>query len=93
MKKLTKMITDRAVEEASWMELLPMALRVIHDTPGESGLSPYEIVFGRHRPMAALPYRPIREAESATEFFGRVESLREQVANKLNDLQKKGPEV
>ena len=32
-----------ADERRNWMELLPRALKIIHDTPGESGLSPYEI--------------------------------------------------
>jgi transposase InsO family protein len=69
MKKLKKLIADRAVPEVSWVDLLPRALRAIHDAPGESGFSPYELVFGRHRPLANLPYTPEREAEEAKEFF------------------------
>ena len=33
-----------------WPEALPIALRQIHDMPGEGGYSPYEIMFGRKRP-------------------------------------------
>jgi len=89
LRKLSKFVADRMVKEASWVELLPTVLRVIHDTPGESGLSPYEIVFGRHRPLASLPYRPLRQAEDAVEFFERVEEMRKKVADKMKTLQKK----
>ena len=72
MKKITKLVIDPKDRLASWVELLPKALPVIHDTPGESGLSPYEVVFGRHRPMAGLPYRPLREAQDARVFMERM---------------------
>ena len=35
-----------------WVELIPHLLRKYHDMPGVSGLSPYEIVYGRQRPLA-----------------------------------------
>ena len=49
----------------NWLELLPRVLNVIHDTPGESGLSPYQILFGRDRHTANIPYRPPRECEDS----------------------------
>ena len=31
--------------ETNWVEALPRVLRMYHDTPGESGLSSYQILF------------------------------------------------
>ena len=33
-----------AAEEINWMDALPYALRIHHDTPNNSGLTPYQIV-------------------------------------------------
>ena len=38
----------------NWFEALPRALRYIHDRRGEAGLSPYEIMFGRLRPLEGV---------------------------------------
>ena len=89
MKKLTKMVKDPLEPGVSWVELLPKALRHLHDTPGEAGLSPYEVVFGRHRPMAGLPYKPVREAEDAMAFMRKMKEQDEAVAKRLNDIQLK----
>ena len=35
--------------QINWVEALPLVLKQYHDAPGESGYSPYEVVFGRHR--------------------------------------------
>ena len=68
-RKLQKLLADPAIQGLSWVDLLPRALRSIHDAPGESGYSAYELVFGRHRPMAGLPHQPRRETEEANQFF------------------------
>ena len=52
-------------------------LRKYHDMPRVSGLSPYEIVYGRQRPLAGLPYEVPRVCEDAVEFFKRMEELDE----------------
>ena len=39
----------KAEKTTNWVEAMPAALRQIHDAPGESGLSPYQIMFGRQR--------------------------------------------
>jgi hypothetical protein len=75
MRKLRKLILDLTEEGVAWVDLLPKALRHLHDVPGESGLSPYELVFGRHRPYASLPYRPALEAQGAVEFFEKMQAL------------------
>ena len=84
--KLAKMNAEGGTP---WPELLPRVLRQIHDLPGPTGLSPYEIVFGRQRGMAGLPYRPVWEAEDATQFLKRMKELDAQVAESLNELQGK----
>ena len=89
MKKLTKLVVDPSEPKYSWVELLPKALRHLHDTPGECGLSPYEIVFGRHRPMAGLPYRPLREAEDARVFIEKMGEQDSVVAQRLNAIQER----
>ena len=68
----------------SWVEALPRALQVIHDRPGESGLSPYQILHGRHRPMAGIPHDPVGEAEDAVTYFQRQDEVARKVADWLN---------
>ena len=60
--------------------LIPHVLRKYHAMLGVSGLSPYEIVYGRQRPLAGLPYEVPRVYEDAVEFFKRMEELDERVA-------------
>ena len=38
-------------EQINWVDALPRTLRMIHDRKGITGLSPYEILFGRERPL------------------------------------------
>ena len=63
-----KIIADEEEEGVAWLDLLPKALRFIHDMPGEGELSPYE-VFGRHRPLAHLPYFLEKPAPDAVAFM------------------------
>ena len=67
------------------MEALPRILRAYHDAPGEAGMSPFQIVFGRERSLAGVPCDPDRECEGATEFFDRLEEIDRSVARVLND--------
>jgi len=89
MKILRKMTEE---EKANWVELLPLVRQHMHDIPGPTGLTPYEIVYGRERPMKGLPYTPPREAEDAIRFFDRMEKLREKVAKHLNHLHERAAE-
>ena len=61
----------------------------IHDTIGESGYSPYEIVFGRQRPLASLPYEPVHESEDALTFFARQEKIDKEISRVLQEKHKK----
>ena len=67
-----------------WVDLLPHVLDVIHDTVGEGGYTPYQIVFGRERPMSGFPYQPSKRSEDAECFFKRMGTLRKAVADTLN---------
>ena len=46
MERLRKMNAEVTI---NWVEALPQVLDRFHDTPGESGFSPYQILFGRER--------------------------------------------
>ena len=67
------------------MEALPEGLDRLHYTPGEGGLSPYEIRFGSPRPLAGIPYTPSRECEDAKELFARMRAIDFKVARVLNE--------
>ena len=73
-----------AEEKVNWVEALPRVLDRIHDMKGESGYSPYEILFGRERPLGGCPYSPPKECEDAMEFFQRLREIDEKVASALN---------
>ena len=55
-------------EEINWVEALPRVLKAYHDLPGESGRSPFQILFGRERNFAGTPGPPDKECESAERF-------------------------
>ena len=70
----------------SWVEVLPRAAQKINDSPGESGISPYEIVTGRVRNLVGVPLPVEREAQDALEFFRRQKEIDTKVAGIMNDL-------
>ena len=76
----------QADEGICWMEALPRAVQQLHDIPGQGGLSPYEILYGRHRPYAGVPYEPPRRLEDAVAFFERQQLVDAKVAAALNDV-------
>jgi hypothetical protein len=81
LERLRKLNTP---EPINWVEALPLVLDRYHDTPGESGLSPYQILFGRERSLGNLPYETPKECEDAQDFFERMEKVDEEVARVLN---------
>ena len=72
-------------KQVNWVEALPRVMRIYHDTPGESGLSPFEIVFGRPRNIAGLPYDIVRRCEGADYFMSRMDKVDKYVARKLRE--------
>ena len=64
--------------EVNWVEALPRALRIHHDTLDPTiGMTPYEAIFGRARPVGGLPWEVEIECEEAKEFFQRMEKNRQ----------------
>jgi hypothetical protein len=74
----------QAQDRISWIEALPQILDRIHDTPGDTGLSPYEILFGRQRPLAGRPYHPPRVADDAKAFIEKMEETDRYIAEFSN---------
>ena len=73
------------VQDINWVEALPSALRIHHDTPDPiSRLSPYEIVFGRQRSMGGLPRSTPHECMGASDWLDRMKEVDVQVAAALN---------
>ena len=59
--------------ELSGVEVLPRVLRIHHDTlDPTTGLSPYQILFGRDRILGGLPWSVARECEEATDFLSAM---------------------
>ena len=77
MEILRKLYAD---ERINWVEALPRVVDRIHDVKGESGYSPYEILFGRERPLAGHPYAPPKECEDAIAFFAHMQDIDKKVA-------------
>ena len=86
MEKLPKFHADEGI---NWPECLASALRVIHDTPGISGMTPYQILFGRERNMPNLPYEAPKDCEDAQTFLLRMQQVDEQVARLHNEAHEK----
>ena len=61
-------------EARSWVFLLPLAIRMRHDTiDPELGFSPYQLVFGRDRPGMGLPWGMACENLEAKAWFAKRE--------------------
>ena len=73
-----------AEDQVNWIEALPRVLRAYHDNPGESGHSPFQLMFGRDRNLAGAPYELVRECEDSKEFFLRMEELDRLASEALN---------
>jgi hypothetical protein len=74
----------------NWVEALPRVLRIQHDTIDPiTGLSPYQIVFGRDRALAALPWEKFEEAPEASTFFNHIAEIDVEVADRLNKAHQK----
>ena len=82
-KRLRKL---QAEEGLCWVSSLQRAVRMLHDVPGPSGLSPYQILYGRDRPYAGVPYEPPRAWPDAVAFFERQKAVDSQVARALHGI-------
>ena len=77
-----------ATQQINWVEALPRAIRLHNNAINDSGLSPYQILFGRDRLEAGLPYQPAQECETAKGYFTHMENVDAEVAKKFNELHK-----
>ena len=61
-------------EEAgsNWLEALPRALRHHNDAINDTGMSPYQILFGRDRTLGGIPREGERSCEDARQFLERM---------------------
>ena len=82
-KRLRKL---QAEEGLCWVPALPRAVRLLHDVPGPTGLSPYQILYGRERPYAGVPYEPPLVSPDAVSFMEKQAETDRKVAQTLNDL-------
>ena len=80
-----------AEEKRSWLVLLPMAVRIRHDTiDPELGFSPYQLVFGRDRPGVGIPWAVVRENEEAEDWFSVRDKTEQEVGEKLRSRIREG---
>jgi hypothetical protein len=80
---IRKLLVD---SDANWVEALPRALRIQHDMVDPvTKLSPYEIVFGRERALAGLPWGHTRDLPEMESFFEKMADIDKNVARLLNE--------
>ena len=90
IKALRKVHTQ---DKICWPEALPRVLWAYHNAPGEAGLSPFQIMFGRDRFEGGIPMEPPYECESAKLFFDKMEKIDEMVSNRLMQIHKEHEKV
>ena len=74
---------------ANWAECLPQIIDKYHDVKGPSWLSPYQILFGLHRPLGNVTYTPAKECEDACSFFNHMKVLDEKVSKTMEETHQK----
>ena len=93
---------QNAEQRVNWVEALPAALRFHNHRVGKNRYRPCQLVFGRDRPLAGLPWREAVECEEVQAFFDRVEHQRQEArkfmekehagrARQLPENKKRGP--
>ena len=70
----------------NWVEALPQTWDRYHDIPNLSGLSPYQIVFGWHRPLGNVSYTSASQCEDARDFFAHMKEVDLTVSQKVDEF-------
>ena len=84
---LRKILVDN---DLNWVEVLPRALRIHHDMVDPvTNLAPYEVVFGRERSLAGLPWTSPRDCIEAEGFFEKMSEIDSRVSQSLNEAHAK----
>jgi hypothetical protein len=78
--------------DINWVEALPRALLAHHDSVGEIGLSPHQIIFGRDRNLPGIPFTSQKEAIDARKFMDHMQDLDHKISTLLNELHQKDAE-
>jgi len=74
-------------EHLSWVEVLPRAVQQLHDLPGPSCLSPYEVMFGgRMRCMGGITRQLPNDAPDARYWLEQGQVIDSAVAEKLRTV-------
>ena len=73
----------------NWVEVLPRVLWSYHNLVGDSGMSPFQILFCRERHEAGVPYSPPKECEDAVQFFDRMSRVDQEVSKILEQEHKR----
>ncbi len=60
IKKVRQIIAE---DGGTWVERLPRGVRLLNNTPRETGPSPYETCFKRQRPMGSFPVKVAHQCE------------------------------
>ena len=78
-----------AEQHVNWVEALPRALMIHHNSPVIDGLSPHQIVFGRDRNLAGIPISHRPAVGDALEFLDRMRSIDMAISESYNTLHQK----
>ena len=70
--------------ESNWLEALPRALRHHHDAINDTGMTPYQILFGRDRSLGGIPREAVRTCEDAQQFLDRMAEVDRLAAEAIN---------
>jgi hypothetical protein len=81
--------SEKAEAPIPWVESLPRAVQKLNDSKAQHGLSPYEVLYGRHRWTGGVPYKAPVMVDDAVSFFERQKAVDQKVADVLNDLHKR----
>ena len=79
----------QAEENISWVESVQRVVQLHNESAGASGLSPYEILYGRHQQMAGVPYEEPRQVEDAVAFFARQAEVDQKVSKIMQEIHEK----
>ena len=71
-------------QNLNWVQVLPRALRIHHDTIDPNlGMTPYQVEFGRDRALGGLPGGCERECQEAQGFFESMDEIDRAVDRKM----------
>ena len=70
---LTKLTTETGIND--WIALLPFVLFRVRNTPGQFGLTPYELLYGGPPPLAEIAFTHSADVLLSQPLFSRLKAL------------------